>query len=153
MHPAPSRTLRLIAAFKLAKGLILVILGLGLLRLLHQDIGAITERWLEQFRIDPDNKYAAAILAKAGLLNGKSIPVLSGLTFAYAGIFWTEGIGLFLRKRWAEWLTVVTTSSFVPLEIRELCHHFSAVKVILLAINLAIVAFLIWRLKQPHRPF
>src|SRR3954466_8125575 len=101
MQPPPSSTLRAIAVFKLAKGLILVILGLGLLRFLHQDFGAFVERCLEQFRIDPENRYATAILAKAGLLNGKSIPLVSGLTFGYAAIFWIEGIGLYLRKRWA----------------------------------------------------
>ena len=104
---------------------------------------------LNKLRIDPEGKHAAALLAKAGLLNAKTLPWVSGLTFAYAALFLTEGIGLSLQKRWAEWLTIVSTGSLIPFEAYELATHSSLAKLVLLAANLAIVVFLIWRIRRP----
>jgi uncharacterized membrane protein (DUF2068 family) len=104
--------------------------------------------WLNELKIDPGNRYAATLLSKVGLLNEKSLQLLSWLTFGYAALFLTEGAGLYLKKRWAEWFTVISTSSFVPVELYELWKRLSWMKGVLLLANLAIVAFLIWRLRQ-----
>src|SRR4051794_5495418 len=107
MHPPRDSPLKLIAFFKVAKGVALSLLAFGILRLLHQDPSQMVERWLDQLRVDPENKYATALLSKVGLIHEKHLVLYSGLTFAYAVLFLTEGAGLFLRKRWAEWLTVI----------------------------------------------
>jgi uncharacterized membrane protein (DUF2068 family) len=148
MATSHDQPLRIIAVFKLVKGLLLLFVAIGALRLLHQDLAQVLARWLNELRIDPGNKYAAALFTKVGLINGRNLGLLGGLTFAYAALFLTEGVGLFLKKRWAEWLTVVSTGSFVPLEIYELCQQLSWFKAVLLLANVAIVAFLIWRLRQ-----
>jgi uncharacterized membrane protein (DUF2068 family) len=57
----------------------------------------------------------------------------------------TEGVGLFLRKRWAEYLTIFVTASLIPIEIYELGKKFSATKIIVLAINVAVVIYLVVR--------
>jgi uncharacterized membrane protein (DUF2068 family) len=143
------RTLRMIAYFKLVKGSVLFILAVGVLHLLDRDVGEMLKHWFDLLRIDPENKYAASLLSKAGVLDDKKIHVVSALTFGYSALFLTEGVGLFLQKRWAEWLSVFATASFIPLEVFELCKHFSAVKTILVIANVAIVAFLIHRLRKP----
>ena len=145
------RTLRLIAYFKLAKGLVLLLLAVGTLRLLHKDVAEVLQRWLDMLRIDPGNKYAASLLTKVGVIDDKKLEVVSALTFGYAAIFLTEGVGLFLQKRWAEWLTVFATGSFIPLEVYEIFKHVSAVKIVLLVGNVAIVWYLIYRLKNWER--
>ena len=53
-------------------------------------------------------------------------------------------MGLVCKKHWAAWLTVVVTGSFIPLEIYEMVAHFGAGKVVALAINVAIVIYLVW---------
>ena len=58
-------------------------------------------------------------------------------------IFVTEGIGLFFKQRWAEYLTVGVTASFIPVEIIESIRHFGPLKLVLLAVNLLIVASLV----------
>jgi uncharacterized membrane protein (DUF2068 family) len=68
---------------------------------------------------------------------------LSGLTFFYASLFLTEGIGLLRQKRWAEYLTVVATASLIPLEIFEVFKHVTWIRVLLFAGNLAILAYLL----------
>ncbi len=75
---------------------------------------------------------------------------MSAGTFFYAALLSTEGIGLLLRKHWAEYFTVITTAALIPLEVYELIRHFTAVKVVVLVINIAIVWYLVLRLRKPH---
>ena len=62
---------------------------------------------------------------------------------AYAALEGVEAIGLWLGRRWAEYLTFVATVVFVPYEIYELTKSVTALKVLALVINLAIVAYLL----------
>ena len=63
---------------------------------------------------------------------------------AYAALEGVEAIGLWLGRRWAEYLTFVATVVFVPYEIYELTKSVTALKVLTLVINLAIVAYLLF---------
>jgi len=51
-------------------------------------------------------------------------------------------------KHWGEWFTIIITSSLVPLEVYELCHHPTTIKVLVLIINLAVVGYLIQRIRN-----
>jgi uncharacterized membrane protein (DUF2068 family) len=62
---------------------------------------------------------------------------------AYAVLEGTEAVGLWLGRRWAEYLTFVATAVFVPFEIRELIRGVSWLKVLALVINLLIVIYLL----------
>lgn len=140
--------LRIIAIFKLLKGILLVFLALGAFRLLHRDVAETLEHWGRAVRIDPENRYLAGLLAKANLVDDHKLKELGGLTLIYAALFLTEGVGLLLRKRWAEYLTTIATASFIPLEIYELCRHATVVKAALLVVNVAIVIYLIITLRK-----
>jgi uncharacterized membrane protein (DUF2068 family) len=145
------RGLLLIAAFKLFKGLALLAVGIGALRLLHKDVAAEAERWIELLRVDPYNHYIHRVLEKLSLLDARKLKELSVGTFFYSALFLTEGIGLALRKRWAEYFTIVSTSLFIPLEIYELVKHASLAKGILLLGNAGIVAYLIVELRRTSK--
>ena len=56
-----------------------------------------------------------------------------------------EGVGLVLRRRWAEYLVVLATSAFLPLEISEVIHRPTPLKAAALLVNIAIVVYLVWR--------
>jgi hypothetical protein len=61
--------------------------------------------------------------------------------------------GLWLRRRWAEYLTVIVTGSFIPLEIYEIVEHFTVLRVVVLAVNVAIVIYLVLDLRRErHQP-
>jgi len=140
--------LRLIAAFKLLKGLALVALGIGALKLLHKDVAAVIEHWISIFRVDPHNHFIDLLLAKLSILDDRRLKEFSVGTFAYSAIFFTEGIGLALEKRWAEYFTIITTSSLLPLEVYELVKRVSMGRGIALLINLAVVVYLIFVLRR-----
>ena len=98
--------------------------------------------------IDPDNRFVGTALSKLELIHTKALKELSALGAGYAALFLTEGTGLLLRKRWAEWLTIVATSSLMPLELYELIKEFTAIRLTVLLVNAAVVLFLIYRVRQ-----
>ena len=60
----------------------------------------------------------------------------------------TEGIGLWLLQRWAEWFTVVITASLVPFEVYEMYHHPTIAKLLVPMINIAVVGYLLYRIRN-----
>jgi uncharacterized membrane protein (DUF2068 family) len=143
-----SRGLWLIAAFKLVKGLGLLILAIGVLKLLHKDVAAEVERWINLLRFDPHNHYVERLLAKLGRIDERRLEELSIGTFFYSALFLTEGVGLALRKRWAEYLTIVSTASLLPLEIYEIARRVTTARIVLLLINITVVVYLVIEVRR-----
>jgi uncharacterized membrane protein (DUF2068 family) len=98
--------------------------------------------------VDPRNHFINLLLVKLSNFDDRRLKALSVGTFIYAGIFLVEGVGLALQKRWAEYFTIITTSSLLPIEIYELLKRVSLGRSLALAINLAVVAYLILELRR-----
>jgi uncharacterized membrane protein (DUF2068 family) len=146
-----SRGLLLIAAFKLFKGFALLAVAIGALHLLHRDVASVADQWVNAFRVDPHNRYILWLLAKLSSVDDRKLRELSVGTFIYAAVFLAEGTGLAFRKRWAEYFTTITTASFLPLEIYELIHHATIAKGVALALNIAVLVYLVWELRRNRK--
>jgi uncharacterized membrane protein (DUF2068 family) len=85
------------------------------------------------------------------MFDARKLRELSVGTFFYSALLLTEGTGLLLRKRWAEYFTIIATSSFIPLEVYELARRVSAAKVILLLLNVVVVVYLVINLRRDRR--
>ena len=133
MNSSNNGLIRLVAVFKLVKAVALIATGIGVLKLMHMDVGAELEHWIVRLGLDPGSHYVNEVLEKATRLSPEKIKALGLVSFVYAGLFLTEGLGLWFLKRWAEWFTVIITSSLVPVEVWEIHLHPSAVKVVVLA--------------------
>ena len=138
----------LIGIFKLFKALLLIAVGIGAIRFLHRDLAHSVTHWTQVLRVDPDNRYVHRLLARVFRVTPKQLRELSIGTFLYAGLFATEGVGLLLRKRWAEYFTIFTTGGLIPLEVYELARHFTVAKLVVLLINVAIVWYLVARVRS-----
>jgi uncharacterized membrane protein (DUF2068 family) len=137
------RALFAIAIFKWAKGLMLLVVAAGAISLFHKDVQSQVESWINACRIDPENRFIAAGLEKLDLVHTRELKQLSFLSAFYAAIFLTEGTGLAMRKRWAEYLTIIATGLLIPLEVYELFKTATVLKAVFLVANVAIVAFLV----------
>ncbi|HET7296266.1 MAG TPA: DUF2127 domain-containing protein, partial [Gemmatimonadales bacterium] len=73
---------------------------------------------------------------------------ISAGTFFYAALLLTEGTGLLLARRWAEYFTVIVTGSFIPLEVYELAKRITLTRLSVIGINVAIVWYLVVRLRR-----
>ena len=126
----------------------LVILATGLLKAINHDLEATMTHWIRELHFDPGNHYITSLLHQVGLVDGRTLKRLSGLTFIYGAVFMVEGTGLLFKQRWAEYLTTIITFSLVPLEIYELAKHFTALKVVILLVNIAIGIYLIVMIRR-----
>jgi uncharacterized membrane protein (DUF2068 family) len=148
MDSSQSRMLRLIAAFKLLKAVALIVTGLGVLKMAHKDVGAELENLVVMAGFDPGGRFVARAIQRVTDISPHRIRELGIVSFAYAALFLTEGIGLWMLKRWAEWFTVISTTSLVPFEVWEFYRHPSWIKVLVLLVNLGVVGYLIYRIRQ-----
>ncbi len=143
-----SRVLILIGVLKLCKGVLFVALGFGLLRLLHRDLYHLAMRLIDTLRFEPSNVFINTLLGDLSLVNDHRLRQLSVFTFSYAALDFLEGSGLVLEKRWAEYVTLVLTAAFLPLEMLKTYYHPTWWKFLLILVNAAIVAYLIWLLPR-----
>jgi uncharacterized membrane protein (DUF2068 family) len=148
MKTSEIRMVRLIALFKLSKGVLLIALGVAALKLLHTDMASLVEGWARLLGFDQNSRFVGHALSAAAALTPNRVRDLIAGSFLYGGLFLTEGIGLWLLKRWAMWFTVIITGSFLPVEMYELARRPSAGKVALLLMNLALVGYLIRRIRD-----
>jgi uncharacterized membrane protein (DUF2068 family) len=143
-----SNTLLLIGVFKLVKGFALIAVAFGALKFLHRDLSQTIEHWVNALRIDPENHYVHTVLARAINVSPHQLKALSIGTFIYSALFLTEGAGLLLRKRWAEYFTIISTAALIPLEVYELAKHVTPVKIVVMIVNVAIVVYLVMRVRR-----
>jgi uncharacterized membrane protein (DUF2068 family) len=146
-----SFVLILIGLFKLFKALLLIAVGIGALKFLHKDLAGTVMHWVRVLGVDPGNRFIHGILVRIFRLTPKQLRELSVGTFFYAALFATEGVGLLLRKLWAEYFTIVTTGGLIPLEIYELVRHFTVTKLVVTVVNALIVWYLVDRVRSPTK--
>jgi uncharacterized membrane protein (DUF2068 family) len=148
-----TRLLPLIAAFKICKACLLFGVAFGLHKLWHGDAQQMILGWMHAVKIDPENKIVHGIASKITGLPPSRLHELGVGTFFYGLMFGTEGVGLLLKQRWAEYMTVLTTMTFLPLEVYELVAkpEHRAVKAVVLLLNVAILVYLLWNLIKARK--
>jgi uncharacterized membrane protein (DUF2068 family) len=147
--PAESRRgLMLIGVMKLLKGFGLLVLGVGVLSLLHRDAADTVRHWVEFLRVDSHGRLVDRLLEKVAGVSPRTLRRLGVGTLLYAAVFATEGVGLLLAKPWAEYMTTGVTISFLPIEAYELVKHPSLVKALVLLINVAVVVYLVLEIRR-----
>jgi uncharacterized membrane protein (DUF2068 family) len=138
----------LIGIFKLFKALLLIAVGIGAIKFLHKDVVSTATHWIQVLRVDPDNRFVHGVLVRIFRVTPRQLKELSVGTFFYAALFATEGVGLLLRKRWAEYFTIITTGGLIPLEVFELARHFTAPRLMIALVNVLIVWYLVARVRS-----
>jgi uncharacterized membrane protein (DUF2068 family) len=140
--------LRLIGIYKFLHGLLFVGIGFGLIKLKHHDIPQFLMTYvIEPLQISPENKFVDWILDSASKLTDHRLVMISDYVFFYAVLFCIEGVGLYLRKHWAEYFVVIVTGSLLPFEIYIIAMKVEWWKCGAIVVNLLILAYLIHRLR------
>jgi uncharacterized membrane protein (DUF2068 family) len=150
-RPAPKprfNVLRTIAIYKLVKVLLLLALVYGEVRLSDASLTAKLLTWASERPLGLEHDVVTRFLEWFSGLSASRVHALRIVTFAYAAVFATEGIGLWMQKRWAEWLTVIITASLIPLEVWELMFRPNIGKAAVLVGNTVIVIYLAWHVRS-----
>jgi len=146
---------RLIGAYKLITAALSLALGFGLFRLFQADVGTTLELIVRGLRLDPENAFIHSLISRLVSLDRAHVVWLELGTIVYAILHLIEGIGILRGKRWGGGLIILATSSLIPIECFEIVKRRSFVRIIALALNLAIVAYLVVRrgsLRGKKRP-
>ena len=149
--PAPAPrfgVLRTIAVYKLLKVLLLLAMAYGELRLSDASLTEKLITWASEHPYGQEQRAVTQLLQWFSGLSASRVHALRMVTLAYAAVFTVEGVGLWMRKRWAEWLTIIITGSLIPLELWELFYKPTVGKALVLLANVAIVGYLIWQLRS-----
>jgi uncharacterized membrane protein (DUF2068 family) len=143
--------LRTIALYKLLKVLLLLLAAYGEIRLHDSTLSAKILSWAAARPMGLEHRVVTEGLKWFSGLSLERIHQLRFVTLLYAAVFSVEGVGLWMERRWAEWLTVIVTASLIPLELWELFHHPNIGKCVVLAANVAIVAYLYWHVSSRQK--
>ena len=144
------RYLKLIALFKIAKGLLLLILGFSLLFLNSRTrwLDAIAGWAADEILLEHSRAVLYLLAKLQAVLAGGALRATSFLALFYSAVLMTEGIGVYLQQRWAELLMIFATSAFIPIEVRHIFHRPGLVGGLILSANCFIVWFLYKVLKR-----
>jgi uncharacterized membrane protein (DUF2068 family) len=148
--PAPPPrfdVLRMIALYKLVKVLLLLAVAYGEVRLSDASLTAKLVSWASARPHGLEHQVVTQLLEWFSGMSAPRIHALRIVTLAYAAVFAVEGVGLWMRKRWAEWMTTIITASLIPLEIWEMFFKPTLGNAVIIAANVAIVATLVWHVQ------
>ncbi len=134
----------MIGCFKLLNGVISIAATCAIVHLFHKNVAQHAASWLDHFNIESDNPIAAACLWRLRFVQSKQLYELALLSSFYSVLFLTEGVGLLLKRRWAEYLALIATGFFIPFEVYEIFRQPSVLKALLLSINTAVVVYLVF---------
>ncbi len=143
---AQRRALRAIATLEAFKGLVAAVAAVGLLHLLDHDLHAMAEALIGHVGLDPGGHYPTLLLHYADVVQDTQRRQLMLTAAAYVLVRWTEAWGLWHQRAWGEWLGALSGAVYVPFELRHLLHRPTLGAAAIVAANLAVVAYLGWRL-------
>lgn len=143
--------LRTIATFEAVKGIVVLVLGFGLLGFLGREDARFVEQLLVRMHFDPANRYLQVIIRALSEVSDTRLWLMTGFATLYAAIRLAEAYGLWTERRWAEWLAALSGGVYIPVEIYELVHRVTWVRIAALLLNIAIVAYMVWLLTESRR--
>lgn len=136
--------LRAVAAFEFSKGLLVVLVGLGLISLSRSDLGIadVAENLLYILHINPDWHLSQIFLKATERLDDMNLVTVALVAAAYSSLRFIEAYGLWRARVWAEWVALLSGVIYLPLEIHHLIHKPGVVSWSVLLINVAIVLYM-----------
>jgi uncharacterized membrane protein (DUF2068 family) len=138
--------MRTVAVVEAAKAVLVLAAGFGLLALIHHDVQAAAERLVRHSHLNPAGKYPRIFLDAAQQMTDTRLWLLAAFAALYSLVRSVEAYGLWYERRWAEWFAMASGSIYVPVEVYELFHHFTWLKLTILAVNVGIVAYMAYAL-------
>ncbi len=142
---------RVIAIFKFLKAVLLILTSYGVHKLLDPQLIDEIRVWSATVTDRVDQRLILRALSWIEGLGADRLHLVMAVTIAYTAVVLLEGTGLWLRKRWGEWVTLIATCSLIPFELWELIQRPSGHRwtvVATLVVNLLIAAYLVYLVRS-----
>lgn len=136
--------LRTVALIEAAKGALILVVGFGLLSLIHHDVQRFAERLIAHAHLNPAARTPRIFLDLADQLTDARLLLIAGGAVVYSLVRFIEAYGLWFARRWGEWIAALSGSIYIPFELYELYQHVTWLSVAALVLNAAIVALMFY---------
>ena len=143
-----ARGLHIVALFEGAKGLLVLLAGFELLSFIHKDLHEAAMRLVAHLHLNPASHYPRIFLDLTERVTDSKLWAMASAAVIYSTVRMVEAVGLWLRKKWAEWFGVLTGGMYIPVEIYELLRGVTWPKVTVLAVNAGVVTYLLYVLAK-----
>jgi uncharacterized membrane protein (DUF2068 family) len=134
--------LRTVALYEAAKGALVLLAGFGVFALIHRDAQHAAEALVRHFHLNPASRYPRIFLHLAEKATPLHLWLVAAGALIYALVHFLEAYGLWRERPWAEWLAVIVSGIYIPIEVWELWKALTWPRLTLLVVNLAIVLYL-----------
>jgi uncharacterized membrane protein (DUF2068 family) len=149
MHPTVHdpehiKGVRTVATIEFAKGMIVVLAGLGVFSMRHKDIWGIAESFLKFLHANPYNHYVGVFIRLVYRISDVRLWKIAVVASVYVTLRFVEAYGLWYALPWAEWLAFASGTIYIPFEVSDLIrrpHWFGAM---VLIVNLVIVLYMLF---------
>lgn len=135
-------TVRAVAAVEAAKGVLVLLAGLGALSLMHRDVQQLAENLISHLHLNPAKHTPRIFLDASAHLTHARLYWLAAFALAYAALRFIEAYGLWRERRWAAWLAAVSGAIYIPFELAELSSGITALAMLALAVNVVVVGLM-----------
>lgn len=148
-----TRVLKVIATMEACKGILSLVVGLGLHVLAGENLRHIAEQLVMHAHLNPASHYPSIFIHAASQLHDSQLNLVAFGAMGYALIRFVEAYGLWHAMLWTEWFALLSGAIYLPFELYEVIFHTSSIGIFTLAINIVVVAYMYYVVKRkPHKP-
>jgi len=141
--PAHIKGVRTVATIELAKGIIVVLAGLGVFTMRHKDIWGVAESFLEFFHVNPYHRYVGVFIDLVYRVSDVRLWKIAVVASLYVILRFVEAYGLWYLCAWAEWLALASGAMYIPFEAADLVRHPTWFGLLITAVNVGIVLYML----------
>ncbi len=141
--PAHIKGVRTVATLELAKGIVVVLAGLGVFTMRHKDIWGVAESFLEFFHVNPRHHYVGVFIDLVYRVSDVRLWNIAVIASVYVILRFVEAYGLWYIRPWAEWLAIASGSIYIPFEVADLLRGPDWFRLLIIVVNVAIVLYML----------
>ena len=138
------KALRAVALLEFLKGVAVLLLGFGVLSMLHHDAWVVAGDFLDFLHVNPGARFAQVFLDLADRLNDVHLWQIAVVGATYCTLRLVEAFGLWKARAWAEWLAFASGAIYLPFELYELARKATPIRAAILSINVVIVLYMLY---------
>ena len=148
---ATDKAVRFVAYLEATKGIVILIAATGLASVIHEDAHEVAASLIEHAHFNPASQYPRIFLDAASQLGDTRLSLLAAGAVLYSLVRFIEAYGLYFERAWAELFAALSGAIYIPFELIGLARELTWHGVGLLAVNVAVVGFMVRALFRRRR--
>jgi uncharacterized membrane protein (DUF2068 family) len=142
--PQHIKGVRTVATVELAKGVIVLLAGVGLLTMRHKNIWGVAESLLEFLHANPYHHYVGVFIDLVARISDVRLWKIALVASIYVIVRFIEAYGLWYALPWAEWMAAITGGIYVPFEVDDFIKRPDWFRLSVIVVNLLIVLYMLY---------